>query len=178
MILDGEGRAVAIEQHWLFDEFYTLFVLEGLKPSRDDRASQLTNLARTNLENLRPYGYFTEVRSGSHKVKTGIVTEFDMELRDGRLWLRFVLPFDRPLDPKTDHLVFSIFDPTYYIEMLHLKDDIVTFRGTGAQACSGRVIAPNPTTEAVMLAAALDKDAKATDTLGALFAETVEVECR
>lgn len=178
VLLDGEGRVTAIEEEWLFDEFYTLFVLGGWKGKAVDVAAQLKELARINLENLKPYGYFTEVHAGDSQVRFGTVTEFQTSLRDGRLWLQFVLPLDRIFDPKAEQLSFSIFDPTYYIEMLHMKDDVVAFRGGGADGCFGQITPPNPTTEAVMLAAALDKNAQADNTLGAIFAERVKVTCR
>ncbi|MBM3506026.1 MAG: DUF1007 family protein [Alphaproteobacteria bacterium] len=178
VVLDAQGRVVAIEQQWLFDEFYTAFALDGQKTLADDRDPRLVELARVNLENLRPYGYFTEVRADGAKVTLGTVKEFETALRCGRLWLRFIVPLDRPLDPRKDRVNFSVFDPTYYIEMLHLKDDVIAFHGVGANACYGRITPPNPTTETVMLAAALDRGAKADNTLGALFAETVEVQCQ
>ncbi|MGF1627993.1 MAG: DUF1007 family protein [Kiloniellaceae bacterium] len=178
VVLDAEGRVVAIEQQWLFDEFYTVFALDGLKTPADGRDPRLVELARVNLENLRPYGYFTEVRADGAKVTLGTVKEFETALRSGRLWLRFIVPLDKSIDPRREKASFSVFDPTYYIEILHMKDDVIAFHGAGANACSGRITPPNPTTETVMLAAALDRGAKADDTLGALFAETVVVQCR
>jgi ABC-type uncharacterized transport system substrate-binding protein len=178
VILDADGRAVAIEEEWLFDEFYTVYVTEGLDQSPGAIAKALTELARANLQNLKPYGYFTQVRADGTKVTVGTVTEFDSSLRDGRLWLRFVVPLDTPIDPKRQKMVFSVFDPTYYIEMLHLEGDVIAFRGSGADGCFGRIQPPNPTAEAVMLAAALDRNAKADNTLGELFAERVIVTCK
>lgn len=177
LILDEGGRIVAIEQKWLFDKFYTLFSLDTIKPSADTDP-RLTELARTNLGNLRGYDYFTEMRTGGAKVALGTVTEFDTALRNGRLWLRFVVPLDRGLDPRKGAVSFSIFDPTYYIEMRHLKGAVIAFRGAGAEACSARIISPNPTTEAVTLATALDRNAQADNNLGAVFAERVMVTCR
>jgi ABC-type uncharacterized transport system substrate-binding protein len=177
VILDGKGRIVAIEQQWLFDEFYTLFSLDTLKPT-SDTDPLLTELARVNLGNLRDYDYFMEVRAGDGKVTLATVTEFDTALRKGRLWLRFVVPLDRGLNPKKDAVSFSVFDPTYYIEMRHRKNAAIAFRGAGAKTCSGRIIPPAPPTEAIALAAALDRNAQADNNLGALFAERVAVTCR
>lgn len=44
--------------------------------------------------------------------------------------------------------------------------------------CFGRIVPPNPTTEAVLLAQAMDRDATPDATLGSVFAERVEVTCR
>jgi ABC-type uncharacterized transport system substrate-binding protein len=178
VVLDSGGLVVAIDQEWLFDEFYTLFVLDGLEEQKGDKDKGLLELARVNLENLRPYGYFTDVRANDTKIELGSVTDFETGLRDDRLWLRFKIPLERPLDPRKDKIRFAIFDPTYYIEILHLKDDVIAFQGGNSGACSGRILLPNPSKEAVLLASALDRGAKPDETLGALFAETVVVECR
>ena len=161
-----------------FDEFYTAFAFEDLDADKSSVSERLTELASANLTNLQPYDYFTEVRADGAKARLGTVEEFETELRAGRLWLRFVLPLKNPVDPRTSEVRFAIFDPTYYIEMLHLEDDVIAFRGGASNACTGRIVPPNPSTEAVMLAAALDQGAKADDSLGTLFAETVVIACR
>ncbi|MDA0785842.1 MAG: DUF1007 family protein, partial [Proteobacteria bacterium] len=113
VVLDADGRVIAIEQEWLFDQFYTVFVTEELSGAAGTRAEALKALARSNLQNLRSYDYFTEVRSGGAKVALGTVSEFESELREGRLWMRFVVPLATPVDPTERALAFAIFDPTY-----------------------------------------------------------------
>ena len=180
VVLDAAGRVTAIEQHWLFDPFYTVFATEGLPGAAATRADALTRLARSNLQNLRSYDYFTEVRAGGAKVALGTVSEVESELREGQLWMRFVVPLAAPVDPTEQALTFAVFDPTYYIEILHLQGDVVAFRGGGGEAagCSGRIVPPNPTIDAVLLAQAMDRDATPDATLGRVFAEQVEVTCR
>lgn len=178
VVLDAAGRVTAIEQQWLFDQFYTVFATEGLSGAAGTRAEALKALARSNLQNLRSYDYFTEVRSGGAKVALGTVSEFESELREGRLWMRFVVPLTTPVDPTERALEFAVFDPTYYIEILHLQGDVVAFRGAGIGGCFGRIVPPNPTTEAVLLVQAMDRDAMPDATLGSVFAERVEVTCR
>jgi len=178
VVLDAQGRVVAIEQQWLFDVFYTAFATKGVSGAAGTRAEALTALARSNLQNLRSYDYFTEVRSGGAKVALGTVSEFESGLRKGRLWLRFVVPLATPVDPNERAFAFAVFDPTYYVEILHLRGDVVAFRGARTGGCSGRIVPPNPTTEAVLLAQAMDRDATPDTTLGSVFAERVEVTCR
>ncbi len=178
VVLDAAGRVTAIEQQWLFDPFYTVFATEGLSGAAGTRAEALRALARSNLQNLRSYDYFTEVRTGGTKVALGTVSEFESELREGRMWIRFVVPLATPVDPTERTLAFAVFDPTYYIEILHLQGDVVAFRGDETGGCFGRIVPPNPTTEAVLLAQAMDRDATPDATLGSVFAERVEVTCR
>ena len=178
VVLDAAGRVAAIEQEWLFDQFYTVFVTEDLASATGSEAEALTELARNSLQNLRAYDYFTEVHADGAKVTLDTVREFESELRDGRLWLRFVVPLTTPIEAAVQAFTFAVFDPTYYIEMLHLEGDVIAFRGEEAGNCFGSILTPNPTTETVLLAQAMDRDAAPDDTLGSLFAERVEVTCR
>lgn len=178
LLLDAEGRVTAIEQEWLFDEFYSMFVLDGLVENEDAEADSLMELARRNLENLRAYDYFTEVRADGETLALATVEDYESEMRGARLWMRFVLPLESPVDPRTQALEFSVFDPTYYIEMLHLEGDVIAFRGADSDGCFGEVVPPNPDPEAVTLAQALDRNAEPDSALGGLFAERVTVTCR
>lgn len=173
VVLDAQGRVTAIEQEWLFDPFYTVFATEGLSGAEE----ALTSLAKESLQNLRPHDYFTEVHAGGAKAPLGTVSEFESELRDGRLWMRFVVPLVTAIDPTKQAFTYAVFDPTYYIEILHLEDDVVAFRGADAVGCSGLIVPPTPTVDAVMLAQAMDQDAEPDTALGGVFAERVEVTC-
>ncbi|MGO1120416.1 DUF1007 family protein [Rhodovibrionaceae bacterium A322] len=178
VILNDAGEVVGIEQQWLFDQFYTLFVTEGVDSDPVRQKEVLTDLAKTNLQNLSAYDYFTDAWADKTPVTFQTVTDYESELRNGRLWMRFIVPFETAVDPKDVPFSFSVYDPTYYIEILHLKEDIVDFRGPVPHRCTALILPPSPDTETVMLAQAMDRDAQADDTLGAVFAEKVEVLCQ
>lgn len=175
VVLDDQGRIRALEEYWFFDEYYTAYIAEGL--SNGDGSSFLTELARTNLDQLAEYGYFTDVRYDDERIGTGPVEQFETGLRDQRLWLQFELPLAKPLDPRQGKVTFAIYDPTYYIEMLYLEGEPIAFRPIDDR-CSAEIVPPDPSFEAVSLASALDQTQSGGDGLGALFAETVVVSCQ
>ncbi|MEM7428252.1 MAG: DUF1007 family protein [Pseudomonadota bacterium] len=172
VVLDDQGRAVALEQEWLFDDFYTVVATQA------SGGTDWTALAAENLKSLRAHDYFTEVKADERKISLGTVGEFSSELRNGRLWMRFLVPFAEAVDPTRVKFSYSIFDPSYYIEILHMKGDLVAFAGRTSSGCSGQIVAPTPSTDMVMLAQALDRNAKADNALGRVFAERVNVSCR
>ena len=174
---DENGHVVAIEQHWFFDPIYSLYATEGLDIGSEVSKEALTTLAKDNLESLREFDYFTEVRLGDEKMEIGTVEEFESTMRDDRLWMRFVLPLAKPLDPAKGTISYAIFDPTYYVEMLHVEDDVVALTGSKSETCTATIESPNPTSDAVMLAQSLDRDETPDTPIGALFAETVLVRC-
>lgn len=178
LLLDDDGRVTAIEQEWLFDEFYSMFVMDGLIEGENAEVGSLMELARGNLENLRAYDYFTEVRSAGERLSLATVEDYESEMRGERLWMRFVVPLENPADPKAEAFSYAIFDPTYYVEMLHVGRDAIAFRGERASACTAELQPPDPDPETVTLAQALDRNAEPDSTLGRLFAEQVRVSCR
>ncbi len=177
VLLDDEGRVKALELAWLFDDYYTVLVAEELGLGGTPSEDYLDDIAKRNLTNLRDYDYFTAVTYDGKRQRIGDVTRYETEVHDGRLWMRFEVPLEQPIDPKAGEVTFSVYDPTYWIEVLHLEAEPILFSGQGAESCLGEIIQPNPTIEQVTLANALDKDETAGDGLGELFAEKVVVSC-
>ena len=177
VLLDDAGRVKAFEFAWLFDDYYTVLVAEELGLGGTPSKEYLDEIASRNLTNLREYDYFTAVTHAGERQAIADVTTYETEVHDGRLWMRFEVPLEEPIDPRAGEVTFSVYDPTYWIEILHLEAEPILFSGTGAEGCLGEIIQPNPTIEQVTLANALDKDETAGEGLGELFAETVKVSC-
>lgn len=177
VLLDDQGRVQGLELAWLFDDYYTVLVAEELGTEGQPTEDYLDEIAKRNLTNLREYDYFTAVTYDGERQAIGDVERYETEVHDGRLWMRFEVPLERPIDPKAGEVTFSVFDPTYWIEILHLEAEPILFTGAGAESCLGEILQPNPTLEQVSLANALDRDETAGDGLGELFAERVVVSC-
>ena len=177
VLLDGEGRVRALQLDWVFDDYYTVAIAEAGEKIDQVSTNVWSSIAERNLSNLAEHDYFTEITFDGELLELGQVSRFEGDLRDGRMWMSFEVPLVNPVDPRAGSISFSVFDPTYYIEIAHLKDDVVTFEGESAEDCLGEIIQPSPSFEQVSLAAALDKDESAGDDIGKLFAETVVIHC-
>lgn len=177
VLLDDKGHVRALQLDWVFDDYYTVALAEAGEPIDEVSGDVWKALAKRNLINLAEYDYFTEATYDDDLVELGLVERYEGGLQDGRMWMRFEVPLIEPVDPKAGAFRYAVFDPTYYIEIAHLKDDVIAFDGQGADACLGEIIQPNPTFEQVSLASALDKDETAGADIGKLFAETVAVQC-
>jgi len=177
VLLDDNGFVRALQFDWVFDDYYTVAIAESGQPLDQISGDVWTEIAGRNLSNLTEYNYFTAVKVDDQAVELGVVSNYEGGLRDGRMWMRFEVPLKEPIDPRNGSLSFSVYDPTYYIEIVHLEDDIIAFDGPSSDSCQGEIVQPNPTFEQVSLAAALDKDESAGDGLGELFAETVLIHC-
>ena len=174
VVRDATGRIIAIEQEWLLDPLYSTVLVEDLGASD----AVLRAHGADMLGRLKPFNYFTEVRVNGAVQSPAEVSEFETALRSKRFWLRFVMPLSEPVDAKQQSIDYAVFDPTYYVEMLHLADDVVQFIGPNPAQCSADIAPPQPTTAAIIRAQSRDVDKNPDNSLGALFAERVGIVCQ
>lgn len=183
LVLDDEGRLEALQQSWRLDPFYSLVVLEELEREQGDGGLEaaLDQLGSEMRDNLSPQDYFTELQLGDQRLGLGEVEEYTVIAREGRIEFVFLLPLTEPIAIEGEALSYRVFDPTYYIEVVHdaegdspLDDALVV---AGELACETRILAAEPDPERVMEAAMLDVDDTAESGLGRHFAETGEVVC-
>jgi ABC-type uncharacterized transport system substrate-binding protein len=76
-------------------------------------------------------------------------------------------------------VTYSVYDPTYYIEIAHAggADDPISFEGAAPQGCAYDLKYPDPDEEILFFASSLDQNQSAGDGLGAYFAEEVAILC-
>lgn len=179
VLFDDRGHIFGLEETWVFDPLYTAFALEDPKRPKDavpDQAA-IDAISKENLKNIGEYNYLTLVESGGDKARFASTRDLTSGYEDNRLWMRFTLLLETPLDPTVSPVDYLVFDPTYYIEMLHAEGGgAITLAGAGAD-CKYALKAPNPDPNAVALAASLDKTQSAGNELGQLFAERVTIRC-
>ena len=182
---DDQGRVVALAQRWRMDPFYSLVMMEELA-AEEGANSMEERLDRLGLEirdNLAAQQYFTELTHGQRPLEVAEVENYSIRRQEGRLVFSFLLPLVTPLAPGTTPLRYRVFDPSYYIEVVHEADDEVpranalTLRGA-AEGCDAHIIKADPDPAKVAQAAELDIDESGEPGLGRFFAETGEVTCR
>ncbi|MEX2630513.1 MAG: DUF1007 family protein [Tistlia sp.] len=181
---DAAGAVASLRQTWLFDPYYTVFATEGMDADGDGRPDpdQLAELLAVHLGNLEEYGYFTAASAAGEAVAFGAPSGGVNAMRGDRLEMSFLLPLAAPADPAAGGFSYRVYDPTYYIEMLHAEEPPAVRLLDAPAGCDYRIEPANPAPEAVGLAAAADRSQRVVPgpggaTIGALFAETVTVDC-
>ncbi len=177
VLADARGRMTGLRQAWLFDELYSAFVLDEFEAEGLSREDGLARLLDDDVTALAPFDYFTRVEVDGAVRDLGAARAYANGVAAGRIWLRFELPLAEPVDPATANVRYAVFDPTYFIEILHRGDAPVALAEPLADRCEVAVIAPDPPAEIVSFAAMLDRNAEADDGLGAHFAEWIELAC-
>jgi ABC-type uncharacterized transport system substrate-binding protein len=181
VLFDDKHRIYGLEETWIFDPLYTAFVLEGNMRGKDkdrkpDQAA-IDGVSKENLKNIKDYDYLTVVESNGVKAGYAGTRDLTGSFVKDRLRMSFTLLLDKPLDPAAAPVEYMVFDPTYYIEMLHAEGaGAIELSGAGDD-CRYTLTPPNPNPNAVALAASLDRTQSAGNGIGRLFAERVTIRC-
>ena len=178
IVISPDGLISAIEQEWLFDELYSVAVIDEMAMDSPQKKLDVSDFAPKVIENLGPYGYFVRITADDRAVRIGSVTEFKSEMKEQQLLLSFTVPFAEALDPLRYAVKFAVFDPTYFIQMTHRPQDPPGFKGDDRYSCAAQVKQPNPSPKTIARAFAMDRGATPDDDLGNLFAETVHIQCK
>jgi len=179
VLLDDDGRVRGLHQTWLFDDFYSAFVMEGAMTIGGGKVSQeaLDSLLAENMSNLAEYDYFTEVGSGENKLEMAPPINATTQLVGNRLQMAFEVPLASAVSANDIPFNYRIYDPTFYVEMVHAEtDDNVTFSDASAP-CAAIIKEPDPDPEKLLYASSLDQSETGYDGLGRYFAEVVSVTC-
>jgi len=179
LTVDDSGRVTSTRQIWLFDDFYSAFAVDGLDGDGDGQPDmdKLDELTLNNLEALQEYQYFTDVRIGGERIAFDEATEMSSAMRGKRYEMSFTIPFRAQTVRWGGGLTYAIYDPTYYVEMMHAESDAAIGFAGSTDGCTYVLEEPNPEPAVVAFAAALDKTQSAGDGLGVLFAQKVTVTC-
>jgi ABC-type uncharacterized transport system substrate-binding protein len=175
LVYAPDGSVTGIRQHWSFDDMFTAFALQGLDGKEKGKFSraELAPLAKTNVESLKEYGYFTFATADGKKTPLGEpLADYWLDYKDAILTLNFTLPFKRPV--KAKDLKVEIYDPTYFISFELAKETPVHLVGAPAQ-CRLATELPRELTYAE--GKKLSNNPEAGANWGALFANKILVKC-
>ena len=178
LIFDAEHRMSAFRVSWRFDEFYSLFAIEGLDKNGDGEvdAEELKPLAELNVTSLKEYRYFPQIAVDGGEAAYAPVTDYGSRFEDGILSLEFVIPLETPVDPRAAQIGFKSYDPTFYIAIEPPLQDPVSFAGTPPPLC--RVVEVEGEGGATLTLSEADfLDPNVNQGLGALYATEFSIVC-
>lgn len=148
-ILGPDGKVTAIRHHWTFDDMYSAFVTanlgkEGQPPTSDD----LLPVAKTNVESLKEFDFFTTGKISGKKITFADPTEYSMsyDAKEEVATLHFTLPLSKPAETKKA-FSFAVYDPSYFVAFSFDKGAAVSLEG-GPKGCSMSILRPTGLSEA------------------------------
>jgi ABC-type uncharacterized transport system substrate-binding protein len=173
-----EDEVTGIAQTWIIDPTYSRYLhddamaqFEGATPEE-----KLANLGAEILDNLGEYHWYTEVHADDRAIAVRPEGPAELVMRDRQIRFQFRLTLAEPVDPRTQTLRYAVYDPTYFIEVLHEPTTPPRLElSTGP--CRLDILKPRPDPMIVARALALDYNQTGEADLGRHFAEKVTAHC-
>lgn len=142
IVYAADGTITGVRHAWSFDDSFSAYATQGLdqKTKGVFTREELSDLAKTNVESLKEYDYFTDAKSAAGKERFVDPVDYYLDFKDSVLTLHFVLPFKAPVKSKT--LSLEIADPTYFVDFSFAEKDPVSLAGAPA-SCKLEVTRPS-----------------------------------
>jgi ABC-type uncharacterized transport system substrate-binding protein len=146
-VFNAKGEITAIRHTWTFDEMYSAFETEGQgKDGQLMTREELAPLAKSNVESLAEFDYFTFAKVAGKNVEFGPPEEYSLEQqKDKRVVLRFTLPLKTPAST-SKAFSFQVYDPTYFVAFEMENENAVSMAGA-QKGCSVNVLGAKPLAE-------------------------------
>ena len=180
LVYGPDGSVTGIRHAWTFDDMFSAFATQGIDGKQRGvyTRDELEPLARTNVESLKDFDYFTIARVNGKKAEfLDPPKGYYLDYKDQILTLHFTLPLKTPM--KAQDLQIEIYDPSYFVDFAFEKDNAVALVGAPAN-CKMVVARPeemDPATAAKLFQMAPDQKLDPAEFLGAQFANRILVKC-
>ncbi|MEO0636606.1 MAG: DUF1007 family protein [Pseudomonadota bacterium] len=179
IVFDDDGKAVAMRHDWIMDEFFSAYAVSDI-PSENGKPTPkaLEDLMSEMLTNIQEISFFIKATHAGASVPLISYKPIELTMPDRSLRMKFELPFLGPLDLTQSPFAYQIYDPEYYIEMLHIEGPKPILLAGAPKGCRWEVEPPTENQEMTAYATALDQFEAPTFELGAFFAEEASIACQ
>ena len=144
VVFGDDGKIIGVRHAWEFDEMYSAFATQGLgKNGAPPTKEELAPLAKTNIESLAEFDYFTFAKQNNEKPAFKPPQDVTLEVNERKsVVMRFFLPLQAPASAKKP-FSFQVYDPTYFVSFGLEKKEPVTMSRPPA-GCSLSLVEPSP----------------------------------
>ena len=175
-----DNELTGLKMRWVMDEITSADLLYDAGKAKPDSVIW-KKLAAEVMANVMGQHYFTEFWHQGKPVKFGNLPPEYRLLREGnKAVLEFILPLGEPQPLAGQRYTFSVFDPTYFVDMTFADEKSLRLPDELAKQCRFTLKTPRPDAALQSYALSLDKaDAPPADMdLGRQFAQTVTLQCQ
>lgn len=144
VVFAPDGKITGIKAAWTFDDMYSAFAIQGLGDAdKILTRADLQPLAKTNVDSLAEFGWFTVAKAGGKPVAFSDPVDYWIDENAAKLiTLHFTLPLKAPV---TTGAFFSlqVYDSTYFVAFDYDTTAPVTLVDAPV-GCSVSVTKPKP----------------------------------
>ncbi|WAT02938.1 DUF1007 family protein [Rouxiella chamberiensis] len=178
-LVTRDKTVIALKMVWTMDEITSADLLYDAGNAAP--GSEIwKKLAAEVMARVMAQHYFTNVyRDGKPVRYMRLPSEYQLSRSGNKAVLEFVMPFAQPAPLVGKPLIFSTFDPTYFVDMTYKNDKALQLPTEVQPDCSLSLFTPKPNASMQAYALSLDKaDAPPEDMdLGQQFAQKVTLQC-
>lgn len=182
VLFNDAGAITGFRHKWIFDEYYTAFALQGMDANGDGEysAAELEPLARTNIESLGDFEYFTFAELDGETLLRNDPVDYELVYDGALLTLHFTLPLAEPVPAEqADQFSFSVYDPTFFVSFSLAEEQPVKLAGNVPAGCTTDIAdAPAASTTTQTLGEAFFDTLDPAQDWGAQFAQDVALRCK
>jgi ABC-type uncharacterized transport system substrate-binding protein len=144
VVFGADGKVTAVMAAWTFDEMYSAFAIQGLgDPDKILTREELAPLAKTNVDSLAEFGWFTVAKTGGKPVLFKDPVDYWLEEgADKLVTLHFTLPLKEPTSTGR-FFTLQVYDPTYFVDF-QFDDKSPVLLANAPAGCSLSVTKPKP----------------------------------
>ena len=179
VLFGPDGSVTGLRHDWTFDEMYSAFATTGVgKAGQIPTDAELLPLAKTNIDSLDEFNYFTVAKVAGSKVDFSQPTDYSMhESASHLVTLHFTLPLKHPASARKA-FTFQVYDPTYFVAFSFDKGNPIALVNA-PKGCSVSDFKPKPldTAESQKLTEAFFANLSPGSNFGIKLAERAIVAC-
>jgi ABC-type uncharacterized transport system substrate-binding protein len=133
-----DNKITAVHMHWLFDDLFSMTVIDEFDQNHDTRffGDENTAVHDNAFSALSEFSWLTHLRKNDELVSFVGATDFVADITDDRrVSYDFKLMLETPLDPIKDAISLSVYDAEYYIDVAYTQVDPILFAGAKNLSC-------------------------------------------
>ncbi|WP_417814450.1 DUF1007 family protein [Thalassospira alkalitolerans] len=137
MVFEND-KITAITIHWLFDDLFSMTLIDEFDENHDLRFFDQENTAVHDnaFVALADVSWLTHLRTNEKLVSFKGAKDFKADITDDRrVSYDFTLMLNEPLDPTKDNIALSVYDAEFYIDVAFTEVDPILFRGNTKTKC-------------------------------------------
>ena len=125
-----DNKLHSINQEWHFDELFSMSIIDDFDANQDGVFSEeeIANVQENAFENLKNYNFFNNIFYGENKIENLEYTSFKAAIDDKKMIYDFTVALKEPLDVLTSLTSIGLYDPEYFIDIVYIKDNPVSFK--------------------------------------------------
>lgn len=133
-----QGKIIGVKAQWLLDDFNSMAIIEDADKNKNGtlEPKESQHIYNTAFINLAGQNYLTDIRINGQKESILGVNSFKASVDKGLLRYDFYIPLTTAVDPRKSKLTASLYDKTYFIDMVFVQNAPIAFQGLQGVKCS------------------------------------------